>query len=171
MGVDARMLIKIKGEDNWLSHEDTVYLSYCAGASFGHNQFVIYNDPEHPDWQCRAIEIIEPHDDESYRGDLVGKVVYFQDAPYIIADPDEQFIRIRPSTSYYGIGYERGDLPFLVVLAQWLERKIPHGELWYGGDSGGFGAYQFTKEYKKELMDHFVEHGHAPYVGLSLIHI
>lgn len=62
---------------------------------------------------------------------------------------------------YYGKGYERGNLPQLVAIAEWCERRIPGlVAIWYGGDSL---SQTFGRAEREELFAHFCEHGHRPY--------
>ena len=160
MGVDAEMFIKIKGRDNWLTEQKIISLAYDVGECFGSDRFWIWENG----WSTsRAIELVAPHDGKDEHPELTGKVVYLQDGDPIFAEEDEQFVRVYPATRYYGREYERGDLPFLLILAEWLERKIPQGELWYGGDSSGCIAEPFDKEARENLFMHFVKVGHRPY--------
>ena len=64
---------------------------------------------------------------------------------------------------YYGPGYERGDYATIYLVAQWIERMIPGGEVWYGGDSSGVNATRFDKDAREALLDHFFEFGNGPY--------
>ena len=39
--------------------------------------------------------------------------------------------------NYYYVGYERGDLPLFVGIAEWLEKKLSGCHVFYGADSTG----------------------------------
>ena len=167
MGIDARMLVKIRGTENWLSSDQVSRLAYDAAEAFGHENFLIIDDPR---WPRRAIEIVKSlaseDIDDSY-AELAGKVVMFQDGgPPIVAEADEQFLRLSLYGSYYGQGYERGDLPFTIMLARWLEFRLPKGDIHYGGDCGGTRIEPFDEAVRTELFTHFVNVGHKPYFGV-----
>jgi hypothetical protein len=62
-------------------------------------------------------------------------------------------IDIAVGTRYYSIGYERGDLLFLVSIAEWVERNIPGATVHYGSDSGPVSPWTATA--RAELLEHF----------------
>jgi hypothetical protein len=74
-----------------------------------------------------------------------------------------QLVEVHLSGRYYGEGYERGDLPTICSICDWIEFNVPHAELWYGGDSSGVCAEPFTKHKRELLLEYFYEHGHKPY--------
>ena len=49
------------------------------------------------------------------------------------------------------------------MTAEWLERNITGGEVWYGGDSSGVCAKKFDLEARQEYITHWAEAGHVPY--------
>lgn len=51
------------------------------------------------------------------------------------ADPDECLLKISLWSSYYGPGYERGDILSLCAIAEWCEINLPQCTVWYGGDA------------------------------------
>src|SRR5262249_24489630 len=52
------------------------------------------------------------------------------------------------------------DFPFLVVIAEWLERRIPHATLWYGPTSGGEVAVEpFGPEERRDIVEGFFARG------------
>lgn len=61
---------------------------------------------------------------------------------------------------YYGIGYERGRLPLILLVAEWLLRNVG-GKLYYGPDGE---VEEFTKEKRQSLLDWYMENGRLPYV-------
>lgn len=91
--------------------------------------------------------------------------VWEQDGDDIIPEEGETFLRLRPTSRYYGPGYERGDFPTLKAMAEFLEVLIPESEIWYGGDSSGMCAERFDRQAREEMLLHFVQHQHAPYLG------
>lgn len=57
--------------------------------------------------------------------------------------------------SYYGPGYERGDIDFLVRAAEWFERWMPGCEPWYGPDiDAPEGIVAFDAAERERLLDH-----------------
>ena len=161
------MFVKIKDPSRHLTPDQVTRLSYEAGQTFGRRKFLIWREeslggPHH------ALQIVRPVSEDDWYFDeedrkYLGKVVWFQDGPEIVANPNEQFIRAYLMTRYYGEEYERGDMPFLYLFGRWLEQRIPQGEVWYGGDSGGCTMEPFDHNRREELLGHYMEVGHAPY--------
>lgn len=136
MGIDAQMFVKIKKP---FTPKKVNELAYALGCSFGPEKFWIfrgndYGAPQH------ALEIVKHG---------------VQDGPDIIVPKGCQLLEVHPCTRYYGEGYERGDLPFLVMLAEWLERNIPDAQILYGGDSGGVCAEPFGPEERKKAIGYW----------------
>ena len=140
MGVDAEIVVKTT---NPLSQDDVTLLAHKACDAFGCAKFWIQ-----PEDRRHAINIID---------------VYEQDGPDILPAEGEQFLRLSLWSRYYGPGYERGDFAFLYALILWLQRNIPGGSVWYGGDSSGICAEEMTQDALGKLWAHFCEHGTAPY--------
>lgn len=65
---------------------------------------------------------------------------------------------------YYGPDYERGNLPEIVAVAEWIEANLPEAALWYGGDSSD-KLERFDLATRQQLKLHFWQHGHKPYVS------
>jgi hypothetical protein len=57
--------------------------------------------------------------------------------------------------SYYGPGYERGDLPLFVKCAEWLEERFPDCEIWYGHDVNDENLKVFDSKARTELMSYY----------------
>ncbi len=55
--------------------------------------------------------------------------------------------------SYYGVGYERGNLPLFVGIAEWLEQNLPGCRVLYGEDCSGEGS-PFDEPMRTALMDY-----------------
>ena len=168
MGIDALMFVRIKGRDNWLTETETIALSHKAGQCFGADNFFILHQEEKWSGARHAIEIVKPWKSEDECGEyreLDGLVAHQQDGDPVVADEDEQFLNVGLRTRYYGVGYERGDFPFLFLLSEWLEVQIPGGEVWYGGDSSGVLAEHFDATGRRVLLAYFFRVGHAPYEG------
>lgn len=155
MGVDAQMLVRTR-----VIHDPQQVrrLSVDLAEAFGHKRFWIGED-----WPVydaayeklagtgrHALQIIER---------------YTQDGDDILPEPGEQFIECYPATRYYGEGYERGDLSFLIAVAEWLEHRIPDARIYYGGDSSGICAEPFDRAARADAFRHFATVGHRPYAG------
>jgi hypothetical protein len=146
MGIDAEMFIKTKIK---FTDKELKRLAYELASSFGAERFFIDRDKKWEGQHC--LNFIDK---------------YEQDSPITIyPKAKEFFINVNLGTRYYGVGYERGDLPFIISVTEWLEYKIPNCEVWYGGDSSGIEAIHFNAVERKKLFTHFVNLNHAPYLG------
>ena len=170
MGVDAEMIVRISGKENWLTDAEVRKLAYELSSSVGADKFFITQKGEF-DWYPNgrhALEIQGPlkkRDAEDYeRPDLIGKIVRFQDGDPIIGSDDEQFINVQLFGRYYGAGYERGDWPSIYATIEWLRINIPQGSIWYGGDSSGICMQEMTRQETDDLMRYWAKNGRRPYV-------
>src|SRR5215475_3161469 len=146
MSVDARMLVRIKGRDNWLPDEDELATAYELATTIGADNFYItvrYDDGRIPPDGHHALTIMRPVRDSAeakYRGlpdTMIGRTVWTQDGEPIVATDDEQFIKVHIDTRYFSPGYARGNWPAIRMTIEWLQLRFPAGTVWYGGDSGG----------------------------------
>jgi hypothetical protein len=146
MGIDAEMFVRVRPP---LSEDRVRRLSYEAVSAFGTGK--LWVDREHGRRPIYAVDRYE------------------QDGPTLRPKKGEQFLRLSMWARYYGEGYERGDLPTIIMLAEWLEHRVraepgnESAEVWYGGDSSGVCAAPFGAKERLALFVHFVEVGHAPY--------
>lgn len=170
MGVDAEMFVRIKSRGNWLTADDVKRLAYEIGTSFDTKTFFTMNPTQGVfKEERRALEIMQPltdaetASDYGLEPDAVGKVVWTQDAEPIIADEDEQFIKVHLFHRYFGANYERGDWPKLRGVILWLTIRIPQGQVWYGGDSSGIEAQPATPAYLNAMDLHWALNGRRPY--------
>lgn len=138
MGIDAEMFARVRSP---ITEADVKLAAWDLCATFGAERFWDFKPPLH---------IVERWE---------------QDGPDIEPQPNEVFVRVMLGTRYYGKGYERGDLPLIVSVAEWLEQRFPGCEVWYGGDSSGVCAERFNTAARDEMKRHYYAHGHAPYVG------
>lgn len=152
MGVDAQMLVKTRRA---LSENAVHALALDLAEAFGPEKFYLnreaddYGDGSHYPAH-HALSIVDKFE---------------QDGDTIFPSPGEQFIEVHTWHRYYGVGYERGDLPTYIGIAEWLERRIPGCAVFYGGDSSGICAEPFDAASRAALMDHFAKVGHKPYRG------
>lgn len=155
MGVDAQMFVKTR---NPLSEKEVRRLAVDLCEAFGADKFAIGED-----WPIYD----DSYDKQVGKGRHSLQIIkkYNQDGPTLKPKKGEQFIEVHMWTRYYGPGYERGDLPFIIAVAEWLEIRIPGCEVWYGGDSSGINAELFDKAARSALFEHFVKGGHRAYRG------
>lgn len=143
MGIDAQMLLKVNGE---VSEDQVLALAVNAYERFGNVLFV---------WNS---------DDLGGKRHCITRVDrYEQDGDDIMPEPGETFLEVHLSGRYYGEGYERGNLPGYIMLAEYFESVIPGVKVMYGGDSSGVCAEGFGKQERDALFAHFVKVGHNPY--------
>lgn len=143
MGIDARMLVRTKTP---VTDEQIRRWAYELGESFGHENFLLWGPSESDPEGRRALRRIEVAEEE-----------------HLFPEPGETLLQVSLRGRYYGAGYERGDLPLYLQLAEWLEYKIPGASVWYGGDHGELEF--FGRANRERLFRHFVEVGHRPYMG------
>lgn len=143
MGIDARMLLKVKGD---YTERQTLELARQAFECFGKDTLWV------DEWNSQD------------RKHCILKIdKYEQDGETLYPKDNESFLEVRLWGRYYGKGYERGDLLSYIMLAEYLEIKIPNVEVWYGGDSSGIEAYLFDKTTRNDLFSYFCDNGHSLY--------
>ena len=146
MGIDAKMLVKTTAD---IDATAVKKMAHKLASAFYHDSF----------WILKTATFCEPHHCLS----LVNE--YEQDGDTIYPADGEKFIEVHIATRYYGVGYERGDLPLIISVANWLDYNIPESSIWYGGDSSGVCAAPFGKSERDALWEHFCSVGHTPYIG------
>ena len=153
MGIDAQMFVRTRAV---VTTEQVREWAWRACAVFGRGRFsVIRPESGHEDYWpkgCRALEIV-PY--------------YGQDGPDITPEPGETLIEAFIATRYYGEGYERGDVAFLLTFAAWLERVIPGASVFYGGDSSGVCAQPFGPAEREAMLRHAASRDGARYRTIS----
>lgn len=144
MGIDAEMFVRVPFKPTEAQLRDW---HFRLGSAFHHKLWIFKRRDGFP----QDPYLLFPVD------------VWEQDGDDIVPDDGETFLRFRPQTRFYGIGYERGDLPTILMLAEFVERLVPGGEVWYGGDSSGVCAERFDAPARNALFDHFVAVQCNPY--------
>jgi hypothetical protein len=86
-----------------------------------------------------------------------------QDGPTIRRKKGETFILVYTFGRYWGEGYERGDLAFVIAVSMWLETRFPSSEVWYGGHSSGICAELLDAHARKKLVAHAASKNGADY--------
>lgn len=171
MGVDAEMFVRVKGRKNWLRDEQELAASYELASTVGAEHFFVMfgDDGKLREDGHHALSIIRPIKDAQeaeYCGaepEYIGKVIWTQDGPEIVAADDEQFVRVHLWSRYYGPDYARGNWPVIRLTIEWLQMRFPGAEVWYGGDSSGICAEHMTPERVKQFNDFFLESGRKTY--------
>lgn len=140
MGVDAEMVVVAP---QVLTDRDLLRLAYETCGGFGTERFFIsrddtYGGPHHALTPGTSYAL-DPHPEPGY------------------------VFTVRLWQSYYGPGYERGDLPFLLGLRRWFESKLPGARVYYGGDSGE-ALTLLDDDVERELWQHFITHQRFPYI-------
>ena len=138
MGIDTEMLVRTKSAVNIAELSKRAWDAFPNFFYFSH-------------WKGKS------------KGALSLEDVHHQDGPTIVAEKGESFVVVNTLCRYYGKGYERGPAHEIILLADWLERNIPGGQVLYGGDSSGVLCEPFGSERRAELWLHFCEFGHSPY--------
>lgn len=152
MGIDARIYVRTERK---FTDEEIVRLSYDVALAFGHGKFLRSDGAK--DRETGEV-FWGPH----HNIERIAKIE--QDGPDVEPKVGETFLEVHVFTRYYGPGYERGDLPFLIALAEWLDRRIPGCTVLYGGDSSGVCAGVFGPKQRAALLDHFAsDHGRDYY--------
>ena len=179
MGIDARILIKNKGE-RW-SPERIMQESAQMCALFGAEKFFINHDGTIGN-KRHAIDQTDTVDDilkdnlcwmeegdrfyEAMIDQQPTRQVYTQDGEPIYGEADEQLLEVHVWTRYYGPGYERGDWLFLRALFAYFNNKDDANyEVWYGGDSSGVEAECMTPSKIAEYDRHFFSKDGRAYYG------
>lgn len=144
MGVDAVVLVT---SPTAIDDRQLLRMSYEVASAFGPSKFFIdregkYSGPRH------ALSF-----DADDRYDWIDK-----------PEDTATVIKVNVWSRYYGEGYERGDLPFLISLRRWFLSALPGCTVFYGGDTTDI-AEPFTDEREAELWAHFVKHQHLPYIS------
>lgn len=165
MGIDAEILVRIKGRENWVEESAELDEAYRLASTIGARHFFIYRDNETGALKDHhALSIIKPENNKwgDAEPEHIGKVVFYQDGDPIVAGDDEQFLRVHLWSRYYGPEYPRGDWLVIRSVIWYLSRRFK-GEVWYGGDSGGVCAQLMTPEVIAEFDDFFFENAQRPY--------
>lgn len=139
MGIDARMFVKVRPPK---TAAEVRALAVELAAAFG------------PDRFCIARQV----GGGQHAVEIIGH--YAQDGPDVLPEPGEQFLECHLCTRYYGPGYERGDLAFIMGVAGWFLHRLPGCEVWYGGDSSGVLAVRLDAAGMTALWTHFAGHRH-----------
>ena len=140
MGIDAEMAV---GIEEPLSTEKVKLLAFRLAEAFGASNFALWADEED-----------------------VRRALNIRTAKNIHAGPKrhKQILSISLCGRYYGIGYERGDLPLYLAIARWLRSNIEGATVYYGGDNSDT-LKELTPTKESALWARFASCGHIPYTG------
>lgn len=149
MGVDARMLVKLSAP---IDDAVLVDMSYKLAEAMAHRSQVFWLSTDEAlakGETRRALNRVVNDDDGDFRA--CG-----------IADFSGLWLWVSLWGSFYGEGYERGDLWAYVAIAEWLEQNLPSATVYYGGDSSD-RLELFGKSARSELIAHWALAGGRPY--------
>ena len=65
--------------------------------------------------------------------------------------------------SFYGLGYERGDIVLFIRCAEWLEENLPNCKVFYGNDVGDENIKLFDSVERRRYLAYFEKVGNEPY--------
>ena len=82
-----------------------------------------------------------------------------------VEDGSSQWYDVGLWGAVYEWGYERGDLPLFVRVAEWFEKRLPACEVWYGNDCTEESIHFFGRRERECLTKYYEEVGHEPYDG------
>jgi hypothetical protein len=154
MGIDAEMIAIVK-RDPKFSKEEVTDLASRLVDSIGAEHFNLLPPEKYPDLPNgqHALRLVDQYD------------AGFNDET-IKPQDGEQIIRVALYGRYYGPGYERGDLPTIIMVAEWLERNLLLCDcrIHYGGDSSGVCQAPFNRAAREELIEHWATCGRDPYL-------
>ena len=146
MGVDAVMFVKPERE---YTESEVRDLSYEIASAFGAEKFFIIRPNEFEGIKGRhALELVK-----------FGKVKHCFACQTLYKD-DDFLIEVNICSRCYREGYERGNLPLILAVSNWLSKRL-RGEVWYGGDDEYVDL--LTEEVREKLWNHFCKVGHLPY--------
>lgn len=97
----------------------------------------------------------------SHNGPL--EIVWSSSEGPVPIDDGSIWLDVGLTGSYYGEGYERGDPELFVRLAEWLERRVPNCEVWYGHDIADESIEPLGAAERSALIAYFRRVGHEPY--------
>ncbi len=146
MGINVEFLVKTTAK---ITKQHVLEWAYDLASSFESGRF-------------RIVRPENIYDDIPHHClDIVDEVL--QDGEKIYPKNGEIFIRVYLQGRYYNVGYEYGDLPFYINVAEWLESRLPEAEVWYGNDFSGPCIIHFDSLARIELWKHFCNVNHTPY--------
>jgi hypothetical protein len=91
---------------------------------------------------------------------------FYSSGPLIVLDKDDYlfipatwseytWIDINIFRNYYGVGYERGGLDLFIRIAEWLEKKFPVSQIYYGNDCADETLRLFDEFLREHLLGHY----------------
>jgi len=155
MGLDATIYVY---SPKILTEREITRLSYEICECYGHGEFMVNNPTEQkkrPTWPAHhAFTTLESQDwgDWDFLSDEIKKN---------LTHGVGTMLTLHYFGRYYGVGYERGDLPKILSVLNWVRLRIHNSTVFYGGDGD---CAEFTEDEGHELFNHFVFKGHRPYL-------
>ena len=102
----------------------------------------------------RELFLAENHlsKDDFYSGGPLTIIRNPAEGPMPIRDENSLWLNVNIYRSYFGPGYERGDVELLTRCATWLESNIPGSEVWYGHDVNDDNLRPFGAAEREALL-------------------
>ncbi len=162
MGVDAQMCFILKEP---LSKDEVRQLAMDCFEAFGSGMMMAYGNRKHPEKNQKGpLEELLKLGRRAHHC-ITATDEFTQDGDSIFPGEGEYLYEVHMWCRYYGIGYERGPLDRILSVARWFRTRLPEARIYYGGDSSGCVADEFTPEFEQELWAHFCDQGGKPYGG------
>ena len=90
--------------------------------------------------------------------------VFPEDVKDMQLPPTRRLIEVNLWTPTYERGYERGDLPTHVRIAEFLERELPGCRVWHTNDAScEYGLRLWPAEVRADELAYYRRVGHEPY--------
>lgn len=125
--INAMMLVRLKEA---LADERLCRIAYATADAFGHRRFA--------------------------PGGCIKRVgVYSHQGPAIKQEDGETLLSVGLNMQYYDHGYEEGDLPVILAIADFILTHLPASEIWYGGDAAGYAVRPLTASRRESLIRSF----------------
>ena len=109
-----------------------------------------------------GVELMQQFDLTAEDFPVGGPLLYLPREDYDLAHVEGKpgfLLDVNLYRNYYYAGYERGDLPLFVGIAEWLEQKLPGCRVFYGEDCSGEG-YPFDAPMRNALIAYREAVGH-----------
>ncbi|WP_166823719.1 hypothetical protein [Thalassoroseus pseudoceratinae] len=91
------------------------------------------------------------------------RVLPFDEIEYLADLNPGWWLDVGIMKTYYGKGYERGDIEYIVTIARWLENRIPGSQVWYGHDATDESMRLFNEHERESILEYYHAVGHEPY--------
>jgi uncharacterized RDD family membrane protein YckC len=113
-------------------------------------------------WRTKLIKDLSLIDDDFYEGGPLLRVEQV-DLPFMPrTEKSGCWMNLNLWKNYYGLGYERGDIQFFILCAEWIEQNLPNARVYYGHDVDDENVSPFDSVARQKLLGYFKTVGHEP---------